>query len=113
MRIGASMLLIAIGAILKYAVTKHFSGIDVQTIGVILLIIGIVGLVLSLILWGTRRRTTVVQSGGAYADPRLGGMPVAGAPVMGTPVVDPRVAPAPYVERRTTYVTPNDPADLL
>jgi hypothetical protein len=40
-------------------------------------------------------------------------MPVAGAPVMGTPVVDPRVAPAPYVERRTTYVTPNDPADLL
>lgn len=98
MRIGASLLLIAIGAILKFAVTKHFSGINIQTVGVVLMIIGIVGLVFELILWGTRRRTTVIQSPAApYVDPRM----------MGTPVVDPRVP------TRTTYVEPRDPIDLM
>jgi hypothetical protein len=114
MRIGASLLLIAVGAILKYAITKHVSGIDIQTIGVILMIIGIVGLVLSLILWGTRRRTTVVQSGAAYGGMPVAGTPVVGTPVAGTPVVGaPGQYVAPPVERRTTYVTPNDPADLM
>src|SRR5690349_5740546 len=108
MRIGASLVLIAIGAILKFAITKHFNGINVQTVGVVLMIIGIAGLAFSLILLSTRRRSTVVQSAAMpMADPRL----------MGTPVVDPRVAPAPYVAqpmpRSTTYVTPNDPVDLI
>jgi len=96
MRLGASLLLIAVGAILKFAVTKHFSGLDVQTVGVILLIIGLAGLVFELIMWGTRRRTTVVSSG-AYMTP---GTPYV-AP--GTPVVQ---QPMPV---RTTYVEPNDP----
>lgn len=101
MRLGASLLLIAVGAILKFAVTKHFNGLDVQTVGVILLIIGLAGLVFELIMWGTRRRTTVVSSA-AY------GVPAApyvaqGTPVVGTPVVEQRMPV------RTTYVEPNDP----
>ena len=49
MTIGTSLLLIAVGAILKYAVTADVSGIDIQTIGVILMLVGILGLILSLL----------------------------------------------------------------
>ena len=61
MTIGTSILLIAAGAILKYAVTAHVSGLDIQTVGVILMLVGILGLILSLIYtlaWssGARRR---------------------------------------------------------
>lgn len=51
MYIGTSLFLIAAGAILKYAVTTDLSGIDLQTAGVILMIVGLVGLVISLFLW--------------------------------------------------------------
>jgi hypothetical protein len=68
MGISGSLVLIAIGAILKWAVTATVSGVDLQTVGVILLVVGAVGLVLSLIFWstwggfgGTSRRTTVVR----------------------------------------------------
>jgi hypothetical protein len=67
MRIGGSLLLIALGAILKFAVTTHVNGIDLQTVGVILMVVGVVGLVLSLIFWstwggfGSSRSTTVVR----------------------------------------------------
>jgi uncharacterized RDD family membrane protein YckC len=47
--IGTSILLIAIGAILKYAVTAEVSWIDIQTCGVILMVVGILGLILSLL----------------------------------------------------------------
>lgn len=64
MRIGASLALIAIGAILKFAVTVHHShGFNIGTAGIILMIVGIVGLILSLAIMGTRRRTDVVQYG--------------------------------------------------
>jgi hypothetical protein len=46
--IGTSILLIAIGAILKYAVTAEVDAIDIQTCGVILMLVGILGLILSL-----------------------------------------------------------------
>ena len=62
MTIGTSIVLIAIGAILKYAVTAHVSGIDVQTVGTILMIVGIIGLVISLLYtfaWSGRSRTRV------------------------------------------------------
>jgi hypothetical protein len=49
MTIGTSILLIAAGAILKYAVTAHVSGINIQTVGVILMLVGILGLILSLL----------------------------------------------------------------
>jgi hypothetical protein len=48
MSIGASIFLIATGAILRYAVTAEVSGIELQTVGLILMIVGIIGLVISL-----------------------------------------------------------------
>lgn len=64
MRIGASLFLIAIGAILKFAVTTHVDGVNLQVVGVILMIIGIIGLLFDLALWGTRRRTVVTREPG-------------------------------------------------
>ncbi|MCW2644991.1 MAG: hypothetical protein QOF87_1678 [Pseudonocardiales bacterium] len=63
MRLGGSLFLIAIGAILKFAVTKRFSGVDVGTVGVILMLIGVVGLALSVYWMNSRRRTDVIQHG--------------------------------------------------
>jgi len=57
MTIGTSLFLIAVGAILKYAVTTHVAGINVHTAGVILMVIGIVGLILGIWL-ATARRTS-------------------------------------------------------
>jgi hypothetical protein len=48
MTIAAGLLLIAVGAILKYALTASAAGIDLQTVGLILMIVGFVGLVLGL-----------------------------------------------------------------
>ena len=63
MGIGTSIALIAIGAILKWAVTATVSGISIHTIGTILLIVGIIGLIVSLIItanvFGPRDRTVV------------------------------------------------------
>jgi Domain of unknown function (DUF6458) len=50
MGIGTSLLLIAVGAILRFAVTDSISGIDLSTVGLVLLIVGIVGLIISLFL---------------------------------------------------------------
>ena len=61
MTIGASLLLIAVGAILKFAVTATLSGVDLQIIGVVLMVVGIVGLVLGLVLSTRRRRIDVAQ----------------------------------------------------
>ena len=50
MTIGTSLFLIAVGAILKYAVTAHVQGVDINTVGVVLMVVGLIGLVLSLYL---------------------------------------------------------------
>ena len=70
MRIGAGLFLIALGAILRWAVHEHISGINLHIVGVILLVIGLVGLALELVLWATRRNgTTVTRSDGVtYVD---------------------------------------------
>ena len=47
--IGTSIVLIAVGAILKYAVTAETDFIDLQTTGVVLMLVGILGLILSLL----------------------------------------------------------------
>ena len=66
MGISTSLLLVAVGAILKWAVTATVSGIDLQTVGVVLMIVGAVGLVLSLVFWsswggfGARRTAATV-----------------------------------------------------
>lgn len=67
--IGTSIFLIAVGAILDFAVKVHTNGFNLNTIGLILMIVGAIGLVLSLIFfnsWGGgmyRRQSRVVNDG--------------------------------------------------
>jgi uncharacterized protein DUF6458 len=68
MPLGTSIFLIALGAILRYAVTATVSGINITTVGLILMIVGIAGLVLSalyMFAWRPRRggamRTRVIE----------------------------------------------------
>jgi Domain of unknown function (DUF6458) len=74
MTTGGSIFLIAVGAILRYAVTATLSGVSIQTIGLILMIAGIAGLALSLLYmlaWSPRRgvvRDRVVERE-PYEDP--------------------------------------------
>jgi hypothetical protein len=65
MTIGSSIVLIAVGAILKWAVTAHVNGINLQTAGTVLFILGIVGLLLSVLytfVWSRQNRTTSVPT---------------------------------------------------
>jgi hypothetical protein len=81
MRIGGSLFLIALGAVLAFAVTVHNThGFNVHTAGIIRMIVGGIGLVVSGVWTSTRRRTGVVERG-----------------PMGT--------------RSTTVLSPNDPVD--
>jgi hypothetical protein len=66
MGIGASIFLIAVGAILKFAVTppSNNHGIDINMVGLILMIVGAIGLLATLLFvrsWGGPRRDTVVR----------------------------------------------------
>ena len=69
MGFGTSLFLIAVGAIMDFAVKVHTNGFNVNKIGLILMIVGAVGLVLSLVFWsswggiGGYRRTTRVRTG--------------------------------------------------
>jgi Domain of unknown function (DUF6458) len=89
MGIPVSILLIAAGAILAFAVTGHANGLNVHTVGWILMAAGLVGLVLSMIMWDswagggfyTRRRRAV-----AYDAPPAA--PVANRRVVQEDVVD-------------------------
>ncbi len=65
---GISLFLIAVGAILYFAVNASISGLEIDTVGIILMIVGAVGLLLSLLFWssvapfrrdGTTERTVV------------------------------------------------------
>jgi hypothetical protein len=67
MTLGTSIFLIAVGAIIRYGLTFHVSGVSRPTIGLILIIAGIVGLVLSLIYMASARRRVV---GGPYEEGR-------------------------------------------
>jgi len=68
MGVTASLLLSAAGAVLIWAVSATTNGINIHTVGVILLIVGIIGFVISLFFWqswggfrGTASRTTVTN----------------------------------------------------
>ena len=50
MRLGSSLFLIAVGAILYFAVTATLVGIDIQIVGLILMVIGVIGFALTLFL---------------------------------------------------------------
>jgi hypothetical protein len=68
------LILIAVGAILTWAVHVSTSAVNVHAVGVVLLIVGLIGALLSMIFWSTwagpgyftRRRTTVVDDGPPY-----------------------------------------------
>ena len=68
MGLSASLILIAVGAILTWAVTADVNGLNVQTVGVILMVVGIAGMLISFIFWsswggfgGGYRRDVVVR----------------------------------------------------
>lgn len=58
MTTAGALFLIAVGAILRYATNLHVKGVSIDTVGLILMIAGVVGLIIGLWQWGTiaRRR---------------------------------------------------------
>jgi|HubBroStandDraft_1064217.scaffolds.fasta_scaffold09070_6 hypothetical protein len=74
---GTSIVVFAVGAVLRFAVTATATGFNIHTVGVILMIVGAVGFVVSMAFWGTRSggggwavfpsrvRRTTTSSGGA------------------------------------------------
>jgi hypothetical protein len=100
MTIGASIFLIALGAVLAFAVDVSTSGIDLNTIGVILMVVGVIGLALGMLIlnggagfYGGPRRRTIVDD--AYVDDG----PVA-APRQRAVVEEPYVDPPVVASRR-------------
>ena len=67
MATGVSLFFLAVGAILTFAVDTTVSGVDLDTIGVILMVIGLLGMLFSLVLWdswtprGVRRDDVVID----------------------------------------------------
>lgn len=70
MGIGVGLFLVAAGAVLTWAVNVTANGVDLQTIGVILMIVGAVGIALDLIIFAPRRHRSRTMTSG---------MPPAGA----------------------------------
>ena len=70
MGIGVSIFLIAVGLILALAVNIELSGVSIDIIGWILVIVGIVGLLLTMLVWGPRRssRGETVEERRTYDD---------------------------------------------
>ena len=72
MGFGVSIFLIAVGAILTYAVEVDAEGIDLNTVGVILMVVGAIGLLFSLLFlsawapWGSRREERVIERDREY-----------------------------------------------
>jgi hypothetical protein len=60
MGIGVSVFLMALGAILTFATEFDISGLDIDVVGVILMLAGLVGLLMTLLVWGPRRRASRV-----------------------------------------------------
>lgn len=62
MGIGASLFLIAVGAILTFALDVSISGIDLDVVGWILMAVGVTGLVLTTVIWSGRRRPSATTA---------------------------------------------------
>ena|SRR6266487_1449094 len=60
MRIGGALFLIAVGAILRWAITAHLRGINLDVVGVVLMMVGVTYLVLELVWWKTGRRSPFI-----------------------------------------------------
>jgi hypothetical protein len=70
--IGASVFLFAIGAILAFAVDVQTRGVNWNTVGVILMVVGAIGLLMSMLFWTSwspyRRQTTIVEDDVIHED---------------------------------------------
>ena len=62
MGIGTSLFLIAVGAILYFAVDANVSGLEISTVGIILMVVGIVGLLISLFFLSSARRAATERT---------------------------------------------------
>ena len=69
MGIGVSVFLIAIGAILTFAVHATVSGLGIHTVGVILMIAGALGLLVTMTIFAPRRRAGLVEDRTVTTDP--------------------------------------------
>jgi len=72
MGLGTSIFLIAVGAIMRFAVNASTSGFSIHTAGTIIMIVGVVGVLISLLwmtVWADRRRA-VPPADDAYGAPR-------------------------------------------
>jgi hypothetical protein len=67
MGISLSILLMAVGAVLAWAVSAEVTGIDVQAAGIILLVIGAIGFVASLVFWSSWGGFGSREGGGSAA----------------------------------------------
>jgi hypothetical protein len=107
MRIGFSVFLMAVGAVLLFAVHKTATGVNIHTIGVILIIAGVIGLAATLTIFAPRRGVTGVASERTVTtDAPVA--PVAAAPVATTTTAPVATAPAgvttqQVVEHREVY----------
>ena len=61
MRIGFSVFMMAVGAVLTFAVKATAKGVNIHTVGVILMIAGAIGLIVTLTVFAPRRRVSVVH----------------------------------------------------
>ena len=61
MGIGGSIFLLALGAILAFAVNADISGLDINVVGYVLMLAGLIGLLLTVWFWNSRRRTVVEE----------------------------------------------------
>jgi hypothetical protein len=73
--IAGAIFLIAVGAILRYATNVHVQGVSIDTVGLILMIAGVAGLILSFFqeaIWSdrTRRREALAEERGPREPPR-------------------------------------------
>ena len=72
MGIGVSIFLIAVGAILAFAVNASVQGLDINVVGWILMVVGLIGLIMTAFIWGPRRNTAapggVVEERRVYDD---------------------------------------------
>jgi hypothetical protein len=78
MGIGVSVFLIAVGAILTFATNVDVSGLNLDVVGIVLMAAGVIGLLMTLLVWGPRRRVVrtrrpvadeVVEERQVYEDP--------------------------------------------
>jgi hypothetical protein len=76
MGIGISIVLVAVGAVLTFALERQAEGINLDAVGVILMLVGGIGLIASMLFWsswgpyGRARRATVVHDGGTVVRER-------------------------------------------